>query len=183
MASAQRDGRGASRFARERASLTERTEEIRLHASRIPQRCEACCDVWASKAATISLLRRSVSASVAAASECGATERYSGPPTKKAILCGGFALRISVQNLSRFSASPVELISTRLYKSARHQHRASSTSAAQSTSMPSLLITSARKSRLTCDVSNSSTRFFLARLLSADESGSATAGAVMLLSL
>jgi hypothetical protein len=38
MASVQRDGLGVSRIARERASLTERTEEIRLQASNIPHR-------------------------------------------------------------------------------------------------------------------------------------------------
>jgi hypothetical protein len=42
-------------MARERASLTERTEEILLQASNIPQRCDVCREVWASSAATISL--------------------------------------------------------------------------------------------------------------------------------
>jgi len=55
MASAQRDGLGVSRIARERASLTERTEEIRLQASSIPQCCEELPELWASRAATISL--------------------------------------------------------------------------------------------------------------------------------
>jgi hypothetical protein len=41
IASTHRDGPGVSRIARERASLTERTLEIFLHASSIPQRC---CD-------------------------------------------------------------------------------------------------------------------------------------------
>jgi len=40
IASAQREGLGVSRIARERASLTERTLEIFLQASNIPQRCE-----------------------------------------------------------------------------------------------------------------------------------------------
>jgi hypothetical protein len=65
-----------------------------------------------------------------------------------------------------------------LYKSARHQQRASSTSAAQSTSMPSFLITSARKSRFVCEVSSRSTRFFLAEILSGVESGNAMTGVV-----
>jgi len=67
--SAQRDGLGVSRMARERASLTERTEEIRLQASNIPQRCEIFAEPWASRAATISLLRASASISDGAASE------------------------------------------------------------------------------------------------------------------
>lgn len=55
MPSAQREGRGVSRIVRERASLMERTEDIRLHASNIPHRCDEHCVVWASNAATISL--------------------------------------------------------------------------------------------------------------------------------
>ena len=66
---------------------------------------EAC----ASSAATISLCRASASGSASASSECGAAARYSGPPTKKAILCGGVAPRMSVQNLSRLSFSPATI--------------------------------------------------------------------------
>src|SRR5258708_5648567 len=107
MASAHREGRGISRIARERASLTERTLEIRLQASRIPQRCsDEVAEAFASRAATSSLWRESASASAGDWSEWGVAARYSGPPTKKAIRCGGFALRISVQNLSRVSFSP-----------------------------------------------------------------------------
>src|SRR5438128_1954427 len=83
----------------------------------------------------------------------GESARYSGLPTRNASCCGGVALRMSSQNLSRWPCSFSMLISTRLYRSARHQERASLISAAQSTSRPSLLIVSARSSRLLVEVS------------------------------
>ena len=56
---------------------------------------------------------RSRSGSSGAWSECGAAARYSGPPTKKATLCGGTALRRSAQASPRLSISPAVLMSTR----------------------------------------------------------------------
>jgi len=82
-ASVHRGGRGISRIARVRASLTARTLEIFLHASRIPHRCVAPPEACAINAATSSRCKASASGSDKAASECGAAARYSGLPTKK----------------------------------------------------------------------------------------------------
>src|SRR5580693_4141860 len=121
IASAHREGLGVSRIARERASLTERTLEIFLQASRIPHRCccNELCEPCASNAATIALSR--TPASTGASSECGAAARYSGPPTKKAILCGGIAPRISVQNLSQLSHHISPQVALRL-RSIQQEH-------------------------------------------------------------
>ena len=97
-------------------------------------------------------------------------------PRRKQFSAEELALRRSVQNLSRLSISPATLMSTRLYKSARHQQRASTTSAAQSTSMPSFRITSARRSRFVCEVSSRSTRFFFAGMPSGFGCGNASDG-------
>ena len=74
--------------------------------------------------------------------------RYSGLPTRKAGADCGVALRSHRPKLIAMAAPLSTLIRTRSYKSARHQERASAMSAAQSTSMPSLRMTSARNSRL-----------------------------------
>ena len=80
-----------------------------------------------------------------------------GRPT----VAGGVAQRMSSQKLSR-SPRPFSILTkTRSYNAALHHARASAMSAAQSTSTPSFLMTSARKSRLLVDVSTSRTRFFL----------------------
>lgn len=91
----------------------------------------------------------------------------------------GVALRMSSQNLSRWPSSFPPLMRTKLYRSARHQERASLISAAQSTSMPSLRMISARKSRLVGDLSTRRTRFFLSRLRIGSERGDAKTGVVM----
>jgi len=79
---------------------------------------------------------------------------------KKANRCGGVAQRLSSQKLSRSPRAFSILIKTRSYNAAFH-HAQASLSAAQSTSTPSFLMTSARKSRLLGDVSTSRTRSFL----------------------
>ncbi len=62
MASAHREGLGLSRSARDRASLTERTEEIFRQASSIPQRCDVPSEASVSNAETISWPKESPSA-------------------------------------------------------------------------------------------------------------------------
>ncbi len=109
--------------------------------------------------------------------------RYSGLPTRNASCWGGVAPRMSSQNLSRCPRSFSVLMSTRLYRSARHQDRASPISAAQSTSMPSFRMTSARTSRLVDELSTRRTRFFLSGLGIGRESGNANHGMVMRSSL
>jgi hypothetical protein len=159
--SESRAGAGRFRIALDRASDTDRTAEIRRQASRIPQRCAVRSKGLAASAAFTSLQSAGSSSSCADCSgpELGEVARYSGLPTRNMICWGGVALRTSSQNRSRgavFSA----LMSTRSYRSARHQQRASVMSAAQSTSTPSFRMVSERRSRLVRDVSTRSTRFF-----------------------
>ena len=92
----------------------------------------------------------------------GKSARYSGFPTRKASRCGGLAPRMSSQKLSRWPRPFSALINTRSYKSALQKERASPMSTAQSTSIPSFRITSARKSRFACEASIRRTRFFFA---------------------
>src|SRR5260370_34033797 len=164
-ASGSRSGAGLSRLALERASDTDRTAEIRRQASRIPQRWGNPPEMSAESAALTSP-QRAGSLSFwagAASSALGEPAMYSGLPTRNASGCRGMAPRMSSQNLSRRPSSFSELMSTRLYRSARHQERASPISAAQSTSIPSLLLTSARKARLH-EGATRRTRFLLSGL-------------------
>ena len=173
-----RGGAGLSCIAFVRAWDIERTAEIRRDASRIPHRCDtsprrsAASAALMSSRAPASLLRRTSGT----ASAFGAAARYPGFPTKNEICCGGVALRMSSQNLSR-SPNPLSIsISTRRYRFARHQDRASLMSAAQSTSMPSFRMDSARKSRLLAEVSTRRTRFFFSLPGRASESANPSAG-------
>ncbi len=107
----------------------------------------------------------------------GESARYSGFPTRKANRCGGLAPRMSSQKLSRWPRPLSALIKTRSYKSALQKERASPMSTAQSTSIPSFRMTSARKSRFACEASTRSTRFFFAA--ASAEGGKASSGVVM----
>ena len=144
------------------AADTDRTAEMRREASMIPQRWETPAGISTGGAATDCSGRTGTSTASGEniRSILGASARYSGFPTRKARGCGVAVPRTSSQNLSRPSSFS-GLISTRLYRSARHQERASLMSQAQSTSTPSLRMASARSSRFTGEASISNTRFFL----------------------
>src|SRR5581483_109548 len=95
-----RRGRGLSRNARERASASERTAEIRRHASMIPQYFGTPGDSRIGKeAATSGNTVVSDTCSEAGVWPFGEAARYLGLPTRKAIACEGVAARISSQNL------------------------------------------------------------------------------------
>src|SRR5437016_2204302 len=180
-ASTSRGGDGRFRIAIERAADADRTAEIRREASRIPQRRGGPPEISALGAVLISSWGAwpSLLWIDDPPFAFGESARYSGLPTRNASCCGGVALRMSSQNLSRWPCSFSMLISTRLYRSARHQERASLISAAQSTSMPSLLIVSARSSRLLGEVSTRRTRLFLTGPRIGFESGNASIRVVM----
>src|ERR1017187_166694 len=108
MISESRGGAGRLRMALDRASETERTAEIRRQASRIPQRCEGVFDKVAVSAVFTSFQTPGSLSSTGigenwlrSESRLGAMARYSGLPTKNMTCCGGVALRMSSQNLSR----------------------------------------------------------------------------------
>src|SRR5262245_9884015 len=161
--SESRGGGGTARIAWVRARAAERTAEIRREASRMPHRFVIKSPlsggfVSFAPPMTVGSSPFSIGNS---SSSLGESARYSGRPTRKASRCGGVALRRSSQNLSRCPGSFSILINTRSYNAGLHHDRASAMSAALSTSIPSFRRTSARKSRLVCELSISSTRFFL----------------------
>src|SRR5215469_5642670 len=145
--SESRGGAGRARIAWVRAMEAERTAEIRLEASKMPQRCVK--SPRSGEDATFKSPTTALSAFFTGVwlSALGESARYSGWPTRNANRCGGVALRTSSQNLSRWPCSSFILIKTRSYKAALHHMRASAISETQSTSTPNFLMTSARNSR------------------------------------
>src|SRR5205807_7261188 len=96
---------GLFRIAIERAADAVRTAEIRREASRIPQRRGGPPEISALGAALISSWGGMPPSfwTDDAPFVFGESARYSGLPTRNASCCGGVALRMSSQNLSRRS--------------------------------------------------------------------------------
>src|SRR5690348_16642572 len=96
-----RGGKGRSRNARERASATERTAEIRRQASRMPQYFGTPFELRTESEAVASAGEAGMLAGMSELTECpsGEAARYSGLPTRNAVRCDGVAARMSSQNL------------------------------------------------------------------------------------